>query len=69
MATALIDHNLPAFLKDGTSSSLVLTGQAIAKLRDSTRSQIRTNNSTEAKQQKTTKTIVHECVKRVVGTR
>jgi len=41
MATALIDHNLPAFLKDGTSSSLVLTGQAIAKLRDSTRSQIR----------------------------
>ncbi|MFT5486310.1 MAG: hypothetical protein ACI9JL_002439 [Paracoccaceae bacterium] len=41
MATALVDRNLPAFTEDGNSSSLVLTGQAIATPRGSARSEIR----------------------------
>ena len=41
MAAALVDRNLLAFAEDGNSSSLLLTGQAIATSRDSTGSQIR----------------------------
>lgn len=41
MAAALIDRNLPAFTENGNRSSLVLTGQAIARSRGATRSEIR----------------------------
>lgn len=41
MATALVDRNLPAFTEDGNSSSLVLTGQAVATSRNAKRSEIR----------------------------
>lgn len=41
MAAALVDRNLPAFTEDGNSSSLVLTGRAIATPRSATRSEIR----------------------------
>ena len=41
MAAALIERNLPAFTENGNRSSLVLTGNAIARPRGAARSKIR----------------------------
>jgi len=41
MAAALIERNLPAFTENGNRSSLVLTGNAIARTRGAARSEIR----------------------------
>jgi hypothetical protein len=41
MAAALIERNLPAFTENGNRSSLILTGNAIARPRGAARSEIR----------------------------